>query len=153
MSQQLNSYRQMDTLGKSQIDLILQVYDGAIAAFQSARQNYEDKDFNAGYEQIERAKRFLTHLYTTLDFEQGGEVADNLGQLYAFVLNQANVVQATKDMDKIDDNVNILRNLRSGWSDLKTQVGTQAKAQAPQQPEQPAASDQPAARLQINTSA
>ena len=150
MSQQLDKYRQMDTLGKSQLDLILQVYDGALAAFQAARGHYEAGDSNAAYEQIERAKRFLTHLYTTLDFERGGEVAENLGQLYAFVINQANVAQASKDLDRIDDNVNILRNLRSGWADLKAQVGTQAQAQTTTPA---AANEQPATRLQVNTSA
>jgi len=133
MEGQLSTYQTMEITSKSQLDLILQVYDGAIDAFQSAHEYYRQKDHNSGFEQLERAKRFLTHLYTTLNHEEGGEIADQLAQLYVFLINQANMIQATKDLDRIDDNINILKNIRQGWQGLKDQemerkpVGASAK--------------------------
>lgn len=117
----IGEYQKNDTLGKSQLDLIIKVYDGAINSFRMAREFYEKKDGPGGYEQLEKVRKFLTHLYTTLDFEKGGEIADKLGQLYVFVLTQLDVIQATKDLKKIDDNIRILNNLRSGWTGLKEQ--------------------------------
>ncbi|MFZ5979602.1 MAG: flagellar export chaperone FliS [Candidatus Zixiibacteriota bacterium] len=117
----IGEYQKNDTLGKSQLDLIIKVYDGAINSFKEARGFYEKKDFFKGHEQLDRVRKFLTHLYTTLDFEKGGKISVNLGQLYVFVLTQLDVIRATKDLKKIDDNIKILNNLRSGWAGLKEQ--------------------------------
>jgi flagellar protein FliS len=117
----LATYRAVDTHGKSQLELILQVYDGAIAAYREAAQYYQKQDFNAGYESLEKAKRFIVHLYVTLDPERGGEIAEQLGKLYAYVVNQTNIVEATKDLSQIDDIISVLENLRLGWAGLKEQ--------------------------------
>ena len=56
MNNRLQTYRETETLGKAQIDLILQVYDGAIAAFASARDSYAKKNYEGGYTDLEKAK-------------------------------------------------------------------------------------------------
>ena len=119
MEGKLETYRRVDTLGKSQLDLILQVYDGAIKSLRTARQCFEKQDHQAGYEEMERAKRFVTHLYATLDMEKGGEVAANLSRLYVFVISQSYVIQATKDTAQLDAITNVMVNLREGWRGLK----------------------------------
>jgi flagellar biosynthetic protein FliS len=123
MDDKLAAYREADTLSKSQIDLIVQVYDGAIAALKAAGVSYRNGDMQAGYEQLQRAKRFVTHLYTTLDPEAGGTV-----KLYAFVINQTNIAEATKDLSVIDDNITILNNVRLGWLELKTRAAAERTA-------------------------
>jgi len=115
------TYRVQDTHGKSQLDLIIQVYDGAIAAYRAAAECYRKEDYQAGYRQIEKGKNFVVHLYTTLDNDQGGQVADNLAKLYSFIVAQTSVVEATKDLSEIDDIITVLTNLRDGWSALKQQ--------------------------------
>ena len=114
----LKEYQRTETLGRSQLDLIMQVYDGAIAAFTAAGGCYKEQNLQEGYEQLERAKRFVTHLYTTLDFEQGGDIAANLGKLYAFVLTQTDLAVATKDQSVIQGNIKILKNIREGWAGI-----------------------------------
>jgi flagellar protein FliS len=131
MNYDLKAYESTSTLGLSQIDLILKVYDGAITAFKEASQLYSKNDLNAGYEKMEHAKKFITHLYTTLDPEKGGEVAERLGKIYAFVLNQTDVAQATKDLKIIDDNISVLDNLRQGWQGLKDQQNNGVVDSAP----------------------
>ncbi|MBN1213692.1 MAG: flagellar protein FliS [candidate division Zixibacteria bacterium] len=121
MAGKVSEYQRNDTLGKSQLDLVIKVYDGAISAFKSAKKNYIDNEIREGYEQLEKVRKFVTHLYTTLDFKQGGEIAEQLSKLYVFILTQLDVIEATKDLKKIDDNIKILNNLRSGWTGLKQQ--------------------------------
>jgi len=118
MDNKLDSYRTADTMGKSQIELILQVYDGAIKAFTKAREHYEQEQNNEGHEELEKARKFLTHLYTTLDTDRGGDVAENLGKLYALIISQTDIVQATKDLKMIDTNLTLLGNLREGWAGI-----------------------------------
>jgi len=119
MDNRLGTYRRIDTMGKSPLDLILKVYDGAIAAYDSARECYKNEDFQGGYDQLERARRFVTHLYTTLDLEKGGEIAENLVKLYAFLISQTDLAIATKDITVLTSNVKMLRNLREAWAGIK----------------------------------
>lgn len=121
MDTSVSSYRTIDTHGKSQLDLVLQVYDGAIAAYYRAGEHFEGQQFTEGREQMERAKRFVVHLYTTLNPEEGGEIAENLGKIYAYVVQETDVATATKDTGKIDDIISVLDNLRQGWRGLKEQ--------------------------------
>ncbi|MBU8932752.1 MAG: flagellar export chaperone FliS [candidate division Zixibacteria bacterium] len=121
MDGNVNTYRAVETSSKSQIDLILQVYDGALAAYRQASTHYKKKENEEGYEQLQRAKRFITHLYTTLNNDEGGEIATNLGKIYAFLIAQISLIEATKDLTVIDDNINILNELREGWQGLKDQ--------------------------------
>ena len=109
-------------MGKSQIELILQVYDGAIAAYKAASECYQNSDFEGGFTQLEKAKRFLTHLYTTLDEESGGEISENLAKLYAFMISQTDLTIATKDLTVIRGNLKILNNLRAGWAGIKVKT-------------------------------
>ncbi len=119
MDGKVDAYWRSQTLGKSQIDLILQVYDGAIDAYNRAAEHYQAEEFQAGYDQLERAKRFITHLYTTLDFEKGGQIAENLGTMYAYVINETDGVEATKQVEQIDLIVKVLSNIRAGWAGAK----------------------------------
>ncbi len=130
MDGSLKSYETVDTLGKSQVELVIKVYDGAIAAYRAAAECYRKEENQTGYEHLEKAKTFVVHLYTTLDNEQGGEIAENLGKLYSFIVNQTNVVEATKDLSDIDDVISVLTNLRAGWSELKQQEAKTAPAAA-----------------------
>ncbi len=121
MNSKIKAYDHFNTLGMSQLDLVLKVYDGAIASFKSAAELYKAGNSMKGYEQLDKSKRFITHLYTTLDPEKGGEIAEKLGKIYAFLLNQTNLAQSTKDLKIIDDNITVLSNIRDGWLYLKKQ--------------------------------
>ena len=135
MDGKVKAYQTTDTLGKSQIDLVIKVYDGAIAAFRQTQTFFNEDKIDEGRNELEKAKKFVTHLYTTLDMDKGGEIADQLSQLYAYVINQTYVIEATKDLKLIDDNIEVLNNLRQGWIDLKEQQN-QSSVQ-PSQNEQP----------------
>ena len=119
MENNLSAYNRTDTMGKSQLDLILQVYDGAIKTYTQAKDNYLNKDVEAGFASLEKAQRFVTHLFTTLDHENGGEVADNLGKMYAFIINETEGIKGTKDTTKLGAIIKMLGNIRSGWAGLK----------------------------------
>ena len=135
MARNVTEYQRNDTLGKSQLDLVIKVYDGTIDSLKKAKDSYADNNIPKGYEALQKAKKFLTHLYTTLDLEKGGIIAEQLSKLYVFILTQIDVIEATKDLKKIDDNIKILNNLRSGWVGIKQQ-GTEDKqtVQAKEEP-------------------
>ena len=78
-----------------------------------------------------RLRPLIASLHTKLNPEAGGKIAEDLGKLYAFIINQTNMAEATKDLSVIDDNISILDNVRLGWLKLKRQE-TEAAQEAPQ---------------------
>ena len=141
MKQELQAYRQADTMGKSPLDLILMVYDGTIKALRTAAQNYQNEKYQAGYDELQKAKRMVTHLYATLDNERGGPIAANLGKVYSWALAQMQLIEATKEVRQIDAVIQALSNLRSGWAELRDRqsVPLKRKSGSPEsQPELPA---------------
>jgi flagellar protein FliS len=135
MKQNLEAYRHADTMGRSPVDLILMVYDGAIKAMRSAADCYDRKENQAGYDEIQNAKRMVTHLYTTLDREQGGQVAEHLGKMYTWVISQLFILEATKNIDQLGQVIEVMGNLRSGWETLKSQSSTGVEKTGPETPD------------------
>ena len=131
MNQKIHSYRTTDTLGKSIPELIIKVYDGAINNLNDASQFYQRKDIAHGHDAVEKAKRFIVHLYTTLDMEKGGEIAARLSKLYVFILEQTNIAQATGNQEILSEAVAILKNIREGWSQLADQTRNKPESPAP----------------------
>lgn len=131
MDGKISSYMAAETSGKSQLDLVIMVYKGAIAAFKAGKEAYASGNYDEGHSQLEKARRFIVHLYTTLDPDKGGEIADQLGSLYSFVINQISVIEATKDPILIDDNITILENVCQGWQGLKPPTPVTKESPAP----------------------
>jgi len=121
MDDSLRTYVAMETEGKSQVELVLQVYDGAVKAYRAASEHFKAEEYQEGREELEKAKRFIVHLYTTLDSDKGGEVAENLGKLYTYCICQTMVAESTKDLVVIDDILTVVNNLRDGWKELAQQ--------------------------------
>jgi flagellar protein FliS len=130
MNNKLEAYRYADTMGKSPLDLIITVYDGAIRALQKAADYYRNEKNQDGYAEIQKAKRMVTHLYSTLDTDKGRQVAANLGKLYSWAIAQLGIIESTKDVEQIDAVTAALNNLRSGWVELKVRQGAEARATA-----------------------
>lgn len=122
MDEKLSQYRKSDTENKSVPELIIMVYDGAVDNLKAAAKLYKAEKMQDGYEAMEKAKRFVVHLYTTLDEEKGGDVAVNLSKMYAYIIERMNFIQATKDIKTIDEAIGLLSNIREGWVGLAEQV-------------------------------
>ena len=122
MNKKISTYRSMDSAGKSQPEILVKVYDGTIRKMREAIDYYEKKDYDPGYKSLETAKTAMVHLYGSLNNEKGGEIAEKLGQLYAFVVERINYVQATKDTKTLEECIGVLGNIRDGWDELASQV-------------------------------
>ncbi|MCP4706331.1 MAG: flagellar export chaperone FliS [candidate division Zixibacteria bacterium] len=121
MNEKLQQYRKSETEKKTVTELIIMVYDGAIDNLKKASEFYNNDKMQDGYEAMEKAKRFVVHLYTTLDEEKGGEVAENLSKMYAYIIERMNFIQATKDIETIDESISLLSNIKEGWVGLAEQ--------------------------------
>jgi flagellar protein FliS len=119
MRKGLNTYREINTMGMSQVDLILTVYRGAIGFVESATTAFEAGKTAEGQAACERIRRCLVHLYTTLDMEKGQAIAAKLGQLYAYMIEQLDLAAASGSTKILGDVARMLTTIKEGWESLK----------------------------------
>ena len=116
-----STYRKINTMSMSQLELILTVYRGAIDYLDQAQADFEEGNLTAGRTACEKARKCIVHLYTTLDMEKGEAIADRLGQLYAFMIQQIDLAIASKSCKLLDEVKGYLNNIKSAWEGLRTQ--------------------------------
>lgn len=120
------AYRQVQVeSSQSPLELVVMLYDGALASLAQARDALERRDLLAKSRAMSKALSIVGHLQCTLDMDRGKDVAAELDRLYLYVterLLEANMLGAT---EPIVESIKLLTTLRDAWS----QVATAAPAQ------------------------
>nr|WP_315465650.1 flagellar export chaperone FliS [uncultured Rhodoferax sp.] len=94
-------------------------------ALASARIAMVAGDVQAKCKHISHAVRILEEgLIAPLDFENGGELAANLGALYDYCVRQLTLSNLRNDMALLDEVGELLADVASGWA----QIGAQGPA-------------------------
>ncbi|MBD3218214.1 MAG: flagellar export chaperone FliS [candidate division Zixibacteria bacterium] len=128
MNQALSSYQKNQISGMTQKDLIVLLYNGAVNFLKQAEKYLSEEKPAEFSDSIERTHRIIYHLYTTLDFDQGGEIAEHLGALYTFIIGQLYIVNSTKNEKIISDLLVIINNLKEGWEGLNPEETSKGAA-------------------------
>ena len=118
MKKALASYQKNQVAGMSQKEMIVLLYTGSLKFLEQAGEELEKGNAEGFADRVERVHRIVYHLYTTLDFDKGGEIAEKLGSLYSFVISQLYVLNSTRNPAIIADIKEILTNLKDGWQNL-----------------------------------
>ena len=104
---------QVKTASPEQI--LIMLYDGAIRFLREARAAMESGDRIGRLEKKSRAVAILTELSSTLDFEKGGEIAENLDGLYWYMIRELTRPNNGDDPEPMKVSEDILMDLRDGW--------------------------------------
>jgi flagellar protein FliS len=110
-----SQYQQNHIETASPEQILIMLYDGALRFIRQARQGLAEQDLKAKIEGIGRSIDILNELSNTLDFEKGGELADNLDGLYAYMVRELTLANARNASEPLDIVENILEELKDGW--------------------------------------
>jgi len=121
-----STYKETRIKTASQGQLIIMMYDGALKhlnfALELLELNNSEKKEPGRIEQIGKAvmkaEEIITELMASLDFEQGGEISNNLFALYRWFnreLLEANIAQ---DIGRIRTVRDMFSELRNAWSQI-----------------------------------
>ncbi|MGR5541099.1 flagellar export chaperone FliS [Vibrio campbellii] len=69
-------------------------------------------------ERFGKALDIIISLRSCLSMNDGGDIAQNLDQLYDFMINQISSANISNDPQPIDDVVEILREIKSAWDQI-----------------------------------
>ncbi len=111
--------------------LITQMLDGAMTRIAQARGAIEREDVAAKGELISHAINIIGSLEACLDYDKGGEIAKNLGQLYEYMILTLTQGNIRNDRSKLDEVIGLLLEIKSAWVQIG---GSQAAATTPASP-------------------
>ncbi|MCF8038384.1 MAG: flagellar export chaperone FliS [Desulfohalobiaceae bacterium] len=115
MNPYINHYQQNQVQTASREQILLMLYEGAIRFTKQARMAMEEGDRIRKLEKVSRTVAILTELSNTLDFETGGEIAENLDGLYAFMTRELTRSNIENDPEPLQTVIDLLSDLHEGW--------------------------------------
>jgi len=111
----ISTYKENAVSTQTKGRLIVLLYEGAIKFLRQAISELEAGNYAAKGEYINKAQAIIAELDSSLDMEAGGEIAQNLRDLYHFVSRHLNEANVKRDPQRIRDVLTCLEDLIEGW--------------------------------------
>lgn len=118
MNNPYQQYQQNSILTARPEELTLMLYNGVIKFLKQAKISIEENNVEKAHNNIVRAEDIIMELMSTLDMQY--EVSHNLFSLYDFMnywLLQASCHKLDGGIEKINDVLKLLEDLRDTWSE------------------------------------
>lgn len=117
---QLNAYRETRVRTAGQGQMIVMLYDETIKQLDIAAELLEEKTLQLDkvHNAIVKAQDCITELTAGLDFEQGGQVATSLYNLYRYFHRELTEANISKYPDRIRQVRRLMNELRGAWSQI-----------------------------------
>jgi flagellar protein FliS len=117
------TYRANAVLTASPGQLVLMLYDGALACLARAREALERPAHDARRievinQQLLKAQAILAELQSGLNHEAGGEIAVTLDRLYSYYTRRLFEANMKKQVEPVIEVERLLGDLRSGWAEM-----------------------------------
>ena len=126
----INAYRKgnlkQDIASADPHKLTLMLLQGALDRIAYAKGAVERKDLITKADFISKTSAILMHLRDTLDLEIGGEVAQNMFNLYDYMIQRLNDAHVNNDLKLLDEVSSLLTPIRDAW----VQIPETAKQEA-----------------------
>ena len=107
--------------------LIQMLMEGALGKIAAAKGNMERGNIQAKGDQIGSAISILDGLKSSLDKEKGGEIAQNLEDLYIYMERRLIEAHSHNDTAILDEVSDLLRQIKEAWD----AIGDHAAASEP----------------------
>ncbi len=122
MKSAANVYKSMSNVGQSTEasphQLITMLFEGALERLAVAKGAMMHGDVPKKGLMISKAISIIEGLRANLDLEKGGDIANNLNRLYEYMENRLFEANLKNQVEYIDEVVDLLRNILSGWQDI-----------------------------------
>ena len=115
----IDQYRKSAVSSASPLQLVVMLYDGALRFMEAGKHAMLKNDVYVQNENITKAQRIVSELLSTLDLDQGGEVAKNLLSIYTYVYDRLVEANIEDKPEVIDECVAIMSELRESWVELE----------------------------------
>lgn len=98
--------------------VVVMLFDEAIASLEAAIEAMKQNDIEERCNRVNVVTEIVGTLHMSLDMDQGGEIADGLGQLYRFILAQLIRINIHSDAEGARKVIALLEPLRDAWLEV-----------------------------------
>jgi flagellar protein FliS len=105
------------------VQLIQMLFDGLTESLAAAKGHIMNNSIEEKSKSISRAGRIVVGLQGALDFERGGELAQNLNELYAYVTRRLIHVNAYNDLTALEEVQSLIKDIADAWKSLPSLLG------------------------------
>ena len=100
------------------VQLIQMLFDGLLESLATARGHIQNGNIEGKSNALSRACRIIVGLQGALDFEQGGELANNLNDLYSYMTRRLLQVNIGNDLDTLSEVMGLVKDIGEAWQSL-----------------------------------
>ena len=100
------------------VELIQMLFDGLIESLATARGHIQHNNISEKSKAISRASRIVLGLQGALDFDKGGDLANNLNELYNYITRRLLHVNARNDLAALDEIHGLMTEIRGAWESV-----------------------------------
>ena len=104
------------------VQLIQMLFDGLVESLKAAEGQIKRNEINAKAKSLARASKIVLGLQNALDFEEGGEIATNLNELYSYVVRRLFHVNAHNDIDALLEIHGLMEEIRQAWKSVPSLI-------------------------------
>ena len=104
------------------VQLIQMLFDGLLESMSAARGHIQHNNIQEKSKAIARASRIVLGLQGALDFEKGGDLANNLNELYSYVTRRLFHVNSQNDLVVLDEIYGLMKEIRDAWEGVPSLV-------------------------------
>lgn len=120
-SKQIGEYKKNAAIGASPVGLVVMLYDGALRFLDQGKRAMVQKNLEEQNRCLQRAQKIVAELMSSLNMNDGGDVAKNLLALYTYALTEIVNGNMEDSPTAIDNAARTLSELREGWAALERQ--------------------------------
>ena len=117
------AYQEANVAARSPLELVVLLYDGALSAIVQARQAVDDRDMAAKRKAMSKGLAIIGHLQSTLNMDEGKDVAEQLDRLYVFVTDKLIEFNVQGRAEALTEAHSVLTTLRDAWSAIAQSGG------------------------------
>ena len=122
MTGRVAAYRQVEVQSRSPLELVVMLYDGALASLTEARTAAARGDVSRRAAAVSKALAIVCSLQETLNLDEGGTVAAELDRLYTYARGRLLDVTLHQDLSGLSEVHKLLESLRGAWQQIAAQT-------------------------------
>ena len=115
MNYKINSYQKVEVETNDPIKLVIMLYEGAINFTEKAKKRMMDNKVADKGILITKVMAIVDELHSSLNMEQGGEVAANMNRIYHYIRERLTDANMKNDPSILTEVIRHFRVLKDAW--------------------------------------
>jgi len=102
--------------------LILMLYEGALRYCTQAIKALEEKDVITANSSLQKVQDIVYELLSCLNHKEGGAIAENLNNLYLYIIDLLIKANVNKDEQFVEEARGLLQEIKTAWEQIGKEV-------------------------------